>query len=159
MLLQKCSMRCVMSSYIYKRKKNMIGCTVLNLKADKVPFQKNDIIYICNEDDKLHSRWLAVGRTEKTVQLRKRPERTISLDYKEIINFEQNKRIALLSDEQSEILEKYFVHKITLYPFYDMKCDNLELNDIVNDLRKYDFDIELYVDVNTNKKKLFDKYT
>ena len=147
-----------MSSYIYKRKKNMIGCTVLNLKADKVPFQKNDIIYICNEDDKLHSRWLAVGRTEKTVQLRKRPERTISLDYKEIINFEQNKRIALLSDEQSEILEKYFVHKMTLYPFYDMKCDNLELNDIVNDLRKCDFDIELYVDVNTNKKKLFDKY-
>lgn len=147
-----------MSSYIYKRKKNMIGCTILNLKADKVPFQKNDIVYICNEDDKLHSRWLTVGRTDKTVQLRKRPERTISLNYKEIINIEQSKRISLLSNEQSEILEKYFVHKMTLYPFYDIKCDNLELNDVVNDLRKNDFDIELYIDVNTNKKKLFDKY-
>lgn len=147
-----------MSNYIYKRKKNMIGCTVLNLKANKVPFQKNDIIYMCNEDDKLHSRWLVVGKNEKTVQLRKRPERTISLDYKEIIVVEQNKRIVLLNNKQSEILEKYFVHKMTLYPFYDIKYDNLELNNIVNDLRKCDFDIELYTDVKTNKKKLFDKY-
>ena len=77
-----------MSSYVYKRKKNMIGCTILNLKANKVPFQKSDIVYICNEDDKLHSRWLAVGRNDKTVQLRKRPERTISLNYKSLLLFD-----------------------------------------------------------------------
>ena len=147
-----------MSSYVYKRKKNMIGCTILNLKANKVPFQKSDIVYICNEDDKLHSRWLAVGRNDKTVQLRKRPERTISLNYKEIINIESDKRIVALNDEQAVILEKYFIHKMTLYPFYDIKCENIELNNIVTELRKNDFDIELYVDVITNKKKLFDKY-
>ena len=48
--------------------------------------------------DKLHSRWLAVGRNDKTVQLRKRPERTISLNYKEIINI--------------ELIEKYYANKI-----------------------------------------------
>ena len=132
-----------MSNYVYKRKKNMIGCTILNLKASKVPFQKSDIVYICNEDDKLHSRWLAVGRNDKTVQLRKRPERTISLNYKEIINIDSDKRIVNLNDEQAEILEKYFIHKMTIYPFYDIKCENIELNSIVTELRKNDFDIEL----------------
>lgn len=41
-----------MSKYIYIFKKNLIGETILKLKADKVTFQVGDIVYVSENDKK-----------------------------------------------------------------------------------------------------------
>ena len=146
-----------MGFYIYKRKKNMIGFTSLILKKDKVPFRSGDIVYITDSNDILHSRWRVVLENNSAIKLKKEPERTISLEYKELINA-KDKRIYEISSEEELKISKYFIHKLNIFPFYDIKVDNKELSTILNGLRDRDFDYELYINVNTNREGLFEKY-
>ena len=146
-----------MGFYIYKRKKNMIGFTSLILKKDKVPFRTGDIVYITDSDDILHSRWRAILENNSAIKLKKDPERTISLEYKDLIDLKE-KRIYEISSEDELKISKYFIHKLNIFPFYDVKSDNEELSNILNGLRDRDYDFELYVNVNTNREGLFEKY-
>ena len=66
-----------MSKYIYIFKKNLIEETILKLKADKVTFQVGDIVYISENDKKIHSRWHVVKRNDKLVMLFKEPENVV----------------------------------------------------------------------------------
>ena len=146
-----------MGFYIYKRKKNMIGFTSLILKKDKVPFRSGDIVYITDSNDILHSRWRVVLENNSAIKLKKEPERTTSLEYKKLINA-KDKRIYEISSEEELKISKYFIHKLNIFPFYDIKVDNKELSTILNGLRDRDFDYELYINVNTNREGLFEKY-
>lgn len=146
-----------MGFYIYKRKKNMIGFTSLILKKDKAPFRSGDIVYITDSNDILHSRWKVVLENKSAIKLKKEPERTTSLEYKELINA-KDKRIYEISSEEELKISKYFIHKLNIFPFYDIKVDNKELSTILNGLRDRDFDYELYINVNTNREGLFEKY-
>ena len=149
-----------MSSYIYKVKKNLIGKTILDIKADKCCFKKGDIIYIANLDDKIHSRWLYYRENNGIIRLTKIPERTISLDYKSEFNIDSTKKITLLDDNTSEMIEKYFIHNINIFPFYDVKTQDDYLNNVISNFRKEDYNLELYIDVKTNylKTNLFENY-
>ena len=146
-----------MGSFLYKRKKNTIGCTSLILKKAKVPFRKNDIVYITDDEEILHSRWIVSAESDTNVKIKKEPERTISLDIKNVIDV-PNKRISGISEEDSSIIDKYFIHKLNLFPFYDISTEDNELNVILDELRKADDNIEVYVGVNTNRNGLFEKY-
>ena len=146
-----------MGFYVYKRKKNTIGCTSLNFKKNKVPFRKDDVVYIVDDKDILTSRWLVVSESENGVKIKKIPERTVSLNYKDLVS-NSPKNVYELSFSESVMLDKYFIHKLNLIPFYDIKTENKELNDILEQFREMDDEIELYVNVNTNRDGLFEKY-
>ena len=141
-----------MSKYIYILKKNLIGETILKLKADKVIFQIGDIVYIAGINKKIHSRWHVVKKNDKIVILCKEPENVVSVNYIEKLEGTYEKRTNLLSDKDADILDKYFVHKITIFPFYDTDSNrNLE-NKVLNELRENDYKVEVYTEaINGNE--------
>ena len=147
-----------MAYYIYKRKKNMLGFKSLILKKDKVPFRKGDIVYITDSYDNLHSRWYVNLEDSKAVKLVKSPDdRTVSLNYKDLVDYKE-KKIYEISKEESAIIDKYFIHKINIYPFYDINSDSLETNYILDELRKKDYDFEIFTNVNYNNDNIFERY-
>lgn len=135
-----------MSKYIYIFKKNLIGETILKLKADKVTFQVGDIVYVSENDKKIHSRWHVVKRNDKLVMLFKEPENVVSVNYKEKLEGDYEEKINLLSNKDADILDKYFLHKITILPFYDVESKSNFENEVLNELRKYDYKIEVYTE-------------
>ena len=141
-----------MSKYIYILKKNLIGETILKLKADKVIFEIGDIVYIAGIDKKIHSRWHTVKRNDKIVVLFKEPENVVSVNYTEKLEGTYEKRTNLLSDKDADILDKCFLHKITIFPFYDTDSDNNLANKVLSELRKNDYKIEVYTEaINDNE--------
>ena len=141
-----------MGKYIYILKKNLIGETILKLKANKVSFQIGDIIYIAGIDKKIHSRWHAVKRNEKIVVLFKEPENVVSVNYIEKLDGTYEKRTNLLSDKDADILDKCFLHKITIFPFYDTESQSNLENRVLSELRKNDYKIEVYAEaINGNE--------
>lgn len=141
-----------MSKYIYILKKNLIGETILKLKADKVIYEIGDIVYIAGIDKKIHSRWHAVKRNNKIVVLFKEPENVVSVNSTEKLEGTYEKKTNLLSDKDADILDKYFLHKITIFPFYDTDSDNNLANKVLSELRKNDYKIEVYTEaINDNE--------
>ena len=146
-----------MKYYIYKKKKNMIGRTSFILKKEKVPFRNGDLVYLVDWEGILHSRWNVVFENEIGIKLKKKPERTVSLNYEELIEYKDN-RIYEISDIDAKKIDKYFIHKLNIYPFYDISSDSIELSNILGFLREKDFDNEVYIDINKNDNSLFDNY-
>ena len=148
-----------MNSYIYILKFNLIGETNLKLKADKVPFQINDIIYISGLDKVIHSRWKVTEKNEKFVALSKIPEDTVTIEFERVLNETFTERKILLNQKNTEILERYFNHKIMIKPFYDVVSDNEIENIVLEKLKKEDLSIEVYMNslVNTYTGKSFSK--
>lgn len=139
-----------MSNYIYILKKNLIGETVIKLKAERVPFQLNDIVYVADLNKKIHSRWQTIKRNDKVVTLIKKPENAVSINFEEVLGNKYNKKVNLLTDEEANILEKYFIHKIKILPFYDIEGKNEVENAVLATLRKNDYDIEVYTNIIKN---------
>lgn len=139
-----------MSNYIYILKKNLIGETVIKLKAERVPFQLNDIVYVADLNKKIHSRWQTIKRNDKVVTLIKKPENAVSINFEEILGNKYNKKVNLLTDEEANILEKYFIHKIKILPFYDIEGKNKVESAVLATLRKNDYDIEVYTNIIKN---------
>jgi superfamily I DNA and RNA helicase len=139
-----------MSNYIYILKKNLIGETVIKLKAERVPFQLNDIVYVADLNKKIHSRWQTIKRNDKVVTLIKKPENAVSINFEEVLGNKYNKKVNLLTDEEANILEKYFIHKIKILPFYDIEGKNKVESAVLDTLRKNDYDIEVYTNIIKN---------
>lgn len=139
-----------MSNYIYILKKNLIGETVIKLKAERVPFQLNDIVYVADLNKKIHSRWQTIKRNDKVVTLIKKPENAVSINFEEVLGNKYNKKVNLLTDEEANILEKYFIHKIKILPFYDIEGKNKVESAVLATLRKNDYDIEVYTNIIKN---------
>ena len=146
-----------MNNYIYKIKRNMIGETLLKLKADKVPFQIDDIIYISSPDKVIHSRWKVTDRNDRFVALAKIPEDTVSIDFERVLSEKFIERITLLTPKYVKILEKYFNHKIIIKPFYDVVSENNIENSVLEKLKNADLNIEVYMNslINTYSGKTF----
>lgn len=139
-----------MSNYIYILKKNLIGETVIKLKAERVPFQLNDIVYVADLNKKIHSRWQTIKRNDRVVTLIKKPENAVSINFEEVLGSKYNKKVNLLTDEEANILEKYFIHKIKILPFYDIEGKNKVESAVLATLRKNDYDIEVYTNIIKN---------
>ncbi|MBR1883812.1 MAG: AAA family ATPase [Clostridia bacterium] len=137
-----------MNTYVHVIKKNIIGKTILRLKANKVIFEPEDVVYLAGMDSIIHSRWRVKSKDDKVVILIKEPESNYTTKLEE--NFE--KKTTKLSNEQSEFLEECFFHKIKIYPYFDIKCNNDTENKILNELKKNDFDIEVYITSLYNEK-------
>ena len=60
-------------------------------------------------------------KNDKLVMLFKEPENVVSVNYKEKLEGDYEEKINLLSDKDADILDKYFLHKITILPFYDVE--------------------------------------
>lgn len=139
-----------MNSYIYRIKRNMIGETLVKLKAEKVPFQIDDIIYISGPDKIIHSRWKVTEKNDRFVALSKIPEDTVSIDFERVLLTKFEERITLLLPKYIKILEKYFNHKIVIKPFYDIAGENNVENSVLEKLKNADFDVEVYMNSLTN---------
>lgn len=148
-----------MNSYIYIVKRNLIGETILKLKANKVPFQIDDTIYISGPDKVIHSRWKVTERNDKYVALSKIPEDTVSIDFERVFSENFTERTTLLMPKYLEILEKYFNHKIIIKPFYDVVSENKVENSVLEKLKNANFNVEVYMNslVNTYSGKTFSK--
>ena len=148
-----------MNSYIYIVKRNLIGETILKLKAVKVPFQFDDIIYIAGSDKVIHSRWKVTDRNDRYVALSKIPEDTVSIDFERVLSEKFAERTILLKPRYLEILEKFFNHKIMIKPFYDVVSENKVENSVLEKLKNADFNVEVYMNslISTYSGKTFSK--
>ena len=141
-----------MKNYIYILKRNLIGETIIKLRAEKVPFQVEDIIYIAGKDKKIHSRWQVTKRTERMVIIEKKPENAVSIKFEKKLNKKYENKVSLLEPKDANLLEKYFIHKMKIFPFYDLKMDCSVEDKILSELREKDYKIEVYTNVLKSEK-------
>lgn len=138
-----------MNRYIYKINNSLIGRTILKLKNDNIDFKKNDIIYFADQDNIIHSRW-TVANTNNGVLLRKNTQNIISLNYEELFGEKYNKKVNKLEESDALVVEKYFIHNIKIYPYYDLNIKEKVLNKVVKLIKDKDLNVEVYINVFTN---------
>lgn len=142
-----------MGSYIFKLKKDITGRTRLKLKNTN-NFEKNDIIYICDYEEKVKSRWVVTRVKDNLMSLRKEPFLSVNISFSNVFNEKYNEKVCKMNDEDSENIAHYFMHVANIYPCYDYESTDELLNKILNKIRKNDYEIEIYADTYTDNTNI-----
>ena len=132
-----------MKYILYRVKKNLAGRTLIKIKTNS-KFEVDDIFFVCNDEDFVKSRWKLIRVKENKITLKKEPHSAINLECSKHLSGTYENKMSILSSEDAELLNKYFIHDIIIKPSYDREYDDEILNKIIADLRKKDYKIELY---------------
>ena len=132
-----------MKYVLYKVKKNLVGRTTITIKTSS-KFDINDVFFVCNDDYFVKSRWRLIKIKDSKITLKKEPHSAINLDCSKHLSGKYENKVNILSSEDAELLNKYFMHDIIIKPSYDREYDDEILNSIIEQLRKKDYEIELY---------------
>ena len=142
-----------MGSYIFKAKKDITGRTRLKLKIVK-KLEQNDIIYICDYEEKVKSRWVVSKVKNSIVFLRKEPFISINVPFSRVFNEKYEEKLCKITEEDSENISHYFMHTANIYPCYDYESTDELLNSILNKIRVNDCDVEIYADTYTDNTNI-----
>ena len=142
-----------MCSYIFKLKKDITGRTFLRIKNFN-NLEKNDIVYICDYEENVKSRWIVNKVKDEIMLLKKEPYISVNVPFTKVFECKYKNKINKLSDEDSESISHYFIHSANVYPCYDYDSEDELLNIILNKIRHDDYDIEIYADTYTDNTNI-----
>lgn len=134
-------------SYICNTPKKTIGRSGLDLNAKKCPhFNKNDILYLSDPEQTIHSRWVVTKTGKNLISLTKKPSMSVFVPKSELADGPYAEKYSKLTDRDADFLEKNFKHRLKIFPSYDYHSDNAETNLVSQALKKLDPKIEVYFD-------------
>ncbi len=138
-----------MNSYIYKIKKDITGRTFLKLKNNN-NLMKNDVIYFCDNEEKVKSRWVVSYTKDNIISLKKEPFSSVNVSFSRVFSNKYNDKICKISDDDAKSISNYFIHSSSIYPCYDYESNDELVNNILDKVRHDDFEIELFADIYTD---------
>ena len=142
-----------MGSYIFKVKKDITGRTHLKLKNVN-NLEKKDIVYICDYEDNVKSRWIVNRVKDNIMSLCKEPFTSINVPFSRVFNEKYEGKVCKLTNEDNENISHYFIHATNIYPCYDYESTDELLNSILNQIRHDDCDVEIYADTYTDNTNI-----